>query len=346
MKEFLRLWKSGEAKGLAAAKRTVKMGGREFQIPLLDMISVCAVLVWEPANPNEAITRILFPGSAPQSKILDGLEKMRHVEFLKVATCTPKSLTPVIMPVSAVPSKLKDATKTKSQASINSSEKSAEKKVKAADVAEVAKTAKTVSSAAAKLKIEKPVKVAAAAAEVKKADQSKNDAKDEPDKDTNKIQDSNKDSAKSDKIIEKKIKATDSSDAKEDKVVELRKKIASRTDSGDVHAHKKTESKIDAFKSKPKAQTVKKESSSNAAAPPLNKIKKDVANLRMVEAKVPSHKSPAPKKTEDKKTGDKQEADKVEKKVEKKTESSEPVKKRLLWVWFPCLGLEPVLLYQ
>ena len=135
------------AKGIGAAKRTIKMGGREFQIPLLDLISVCALLIWQPADPAEPVTRILFPGSAPQHKILEGLEKIRHLEFMKAPVYTAKSL--ITPPASAVPPKMK----AKSNAANSSSEKLMERKTASraggvADVVEVRQLVKSFTSAA------------------------------------------------------------------------------------------------------------------------------------------------------------------------------------------------------
>ncbi|KAI4900917.1 hypothetical protein NFI96_026086 [Prochilodus magdalenae] len=53
------------------------------EIPLTSLVSICALLVWHPASPHEKIIRVLFPGSTPQGKILEGLEKLKHLEFLK-----------------------------------------------------------------------------------------------------------------------------------------------------------------------------------------------------------------------------------------------------------------------
>uniref|UniRef100_A0A673MV92 Microtubule-associated protein 1B-like n=1 Tax=Sinocyclocheilus rhinocerous TaxID=307959 RepID=A0A673MV92_9TELE len=50
---------------------------------LTSLVSICALLVWHPANPVEKIIRVLFPGSTPQGKIMDGLERLKHLEFLK-----------------------------------------------------------------------------------------------------------------------------------------------------------------------------------------------------------------------------------------------------------------------
>ncbi|KAK7159460.1 hypothetical protein R3I94_005712 [Phoxinus phoxinus] len=50
---------------------------------LTSLVSICALLVWHPANPIEKIIRVLFPGSTPQGKIMDGLDRLKHLEFLK-----------------------------------------------------------------------------------------------------------------------------------------------------------------------------------------------------------------------------------------------------------------------
>ncbi|KAA0719442.1 Microtubule-associated protein 1S [Triplophysa tibetana] len=56
---------------------------KSLDVSLTSLVSICALLVWHPASPVEKIIRVLFPGSTPQSKIMDGLEKLKHLEFLK-----------------------------------------------------------------------------------------------------------------------------------------------------------------------------------------------------------------------------------------------------------------------
>ncbi|XP_075467374.1 microtubule-associated protein 1S isoform X2 [Ascaphus truei] len=64
-------------------------------LPLMCLTSVCALLVWHPAAPSEKIVRVLFPGCTPQNKILEGLEKLGHLEFLKHPVTTRKDLETV-----------------------------------------------------------------------------------------------------------------------------------------------------------------------------------------------------------------------------------------------------------
>uniref|UniRef100_A0A8D8UBL5 Microtubule-associated protein futsch n=1 Tax=Cacopsylla melanoneura TaxID=428564 RepID=A0A8D8UBL5_9HEMI len=85
VKEFLMKWHSNDTKLFSGFNK-------KTTFPIQNLVSICALLVWQPANPNETITRLLFPGSAPQYKIFEGLEKIKHLEFLKYPVCTSKSL--------------------------------------------------------------------------------------------------------------------------------------------------------------------------------------------------------------------------------------------------------------
>lgn len=61
-------------------------------LPLPCLVSVCALLVWHPSSPQEKIIRVLFPGCTPQTNILDGLEKVKHLDFLKQPSVCLKDL--------------------------------------------------------------------------------------------------------------------------------------------------------------------------------------------------------------------------------------------------------------
>uniref|UniRef100_A0ABM5ELQ9 Microtubule-associated protein 1S n=1 Tax=Pogona vitticeps TaxID=103695 RepID=A0ABM5ELQ9_9SAUR len=63
-----------------------------LEMPLQCLTSVCALLVWHPVSPTEKIVRVLFPGCTPQGKILDGLDKVKHLEFLRYPVVTQKDL--------------------------------------------------------------------------------------------------------------------------------------------------------------------------------------------------------------------------------------------------------------
>ncbi|XP_072260818.1 microtubule-associated protein 1S [Pyxicephalus adspersus] len=62
------------------------------ETPLTSLTSVCVLLVWHPSAPSERIVRVLFPGCTPQNKILEGLERLKHLDFLKDPVITRKDL--------------------------------------------------------------------------------------------------------------------------------------------------------------------------------------------------------------------------------------------------------------
>ncbi|KAJ0175345.1 hypothetical protein K1T71_009486, partial [Dendrolimus kikuchii] len=94
VREFLKKWHSSEQRLFEGAS----VSG-QFNFPIPNLVSICALLVWRPANPDDTITRIMFPGSTPQHKIFEGLEKLKHLEFLQHPTCTGRQMAPVPPPV-------------------------------------------------------------------------------------------------------------------------------------------------------------------------------------------------------------------------------------------------------
>ncbi|NXU59912.1 ENP2 protein, partial [Turnix velox] len=93
---------------------------KEQDLPLQCLTSVCALLVWHPVSPTEKIIRVLFPGCTPQSRILEGLEKVKHLEFLKHPVVTKNDLKG---PPGAQPEKLQKQKRAESKESLKSSSK-------------------------------------------------------------------------------------------------------------------------------------------------------------------------------------------------------------------------------
>ena len=87
VKEFLSQWNK-DVNNFSM----VKASNRGGNIPLPNMVSICALLVWRPSVQTEKITRILFPGSAPQSRIFEGLDKLKNMDIFQHETCSEKSL--------------------------------------------------------------------------------------------------------------------------------------------------------------------------------------------------------------------------------------------------------------
>ncbi|XP_049643653.1 microtubule-associated protein 1S [Suncus etruscus] len=54
--------------------------------------AACALLVWHPAGPSEKVVRVLFPGCTPPARLLDGLQALQHLGFLREPVVTPQDL--------------------------------------------------------------------------------------------------------------------------------------------------------------------------------------------------------------------------------------------------------------
>ncbi|XP_057692983.1 microtubule-associated protein 1A isoform X2 [Corythoichthys intestinalis] len=80
--------------GNSKAKTGILMSnGKEGEISVPYLTSVTALIVWIPHKPTEKIVRVLFPGNAPQNKIFEGLEKLKHLDFLRYPVATQKDLS-------------------------------------------------------------------------------------------------------------------------------------------------------------------------------------------------------------------------------------------------------------
>ncbi|XP_055778114.1 microtubule-associated protein 1B-like [Salvelinus fontinalis] len=105
--------------------------GKEGEISVPYLTSVTALVVWLPANPAEKIVRVLFPGNAPQNKILEGLEKLKHLDFLRYPVATEKDIASGAPPAVVKQTKLKQ--RTDSKESLKSSPKTTKAPKKEAD---------------------------------------------------------------------------------------------------------------------------------------------------------------------------------------------------------------------
>ncbi|XP_067829598.1 microtubule-associated protein 1A-like [Heptranchias perlo] len=130
--------------------------GKEGEISVPYLTSITALVVWHPANPTEKIVRVLFPGNAPQNKILEGLEKLKHLDFLKYPVATQKDLSTGIPPPVVKQTKIRQ--RTDSKESLKSSPKlSAAKLVKKEETTEemVTKHPDVKTEAVKEIKLEK-----------------------------------------------------------------------------------------------------------------------------------------------------------------------------------------------
>ncbi|XP_004549874.2 microtubule-associated protein 1B [Maylandia zebra] len=89
MQHFIKQWTGSE-------KDTTSIllpNGKESEFPLSHMISIASLIVWHPANPSDKVVRVLFPGNATQHHIFEGLEKLKHLDFLKQPVYIQKTVS-------------------------------------------------------------------------------------------------------------------------------------------------------------------------------------------------------------------------------------------------------------
>uniref|UniRef100_A0A8D0KLV5 Microtubule associated protein 1A n=1 Tax=Salvator merianae TaxID=96440 RepID=A0A8D0KLV5_SALMN len=133
--------------------------GKEGEISVPYLTSITALVVWLPANPAEKIVRVLFPGNAPQNKILEGLEKLKHLDFLKYPVATQKEIGSSLPSPAIKQAKMKQ--RTDSKESLKASPKPSTPKVAAEEIKVEAvketKSERKVKEHSEKI-LEKPVK--------------------------------------------------------------------------------------------------------------------------------------------------------------------------------------------
>ncbi|KAK1806762.1 hypothetical protein P4O66_005259 [Electrophorus voltai] len=91
---FMKQW-TGSEKDKASI---LLPNGNESDLPVSYLSSISSLIVWHPSNPSEKIVRVLFPGNATQNNILEGLEKLKHLDFLKHPIVTEKELSSNMAP--------------------------------------------------------------------------------------------------------------------------------------------------------------------------------------------------------------------------------------------------------
>ncbi|XP_063043801.1 microtubule-associated protein 1A isoform X2 [Engraulis encrasicolus] len=122
MQFFMQKW-AGNSK---AKTGIVLPNGKEGEISVPYLTSVSALVVWIPASPTEKIVRVLFPGNAPQNKIFEGLERLKHLDYLRYPVATQKEMASGAPPPVIKQTKMK--MRTDSKESLKSSPKPKAKK--------------------------------------------------------------------------------------------------------------------------------------------------------------------------------------------------------------------------
>uniref|UniRef100_UPI0037E790B1 microtubule-associated protein 1A n=1 Tax=Semicossyphus pulcher TaxID=241346 RepID=UPI0037E790B1 len=115
--------------GNSKAKTGITLpNGKEGEISVPYLTSVTALIVWIPHRPTEKIVRVLFPGNAPQNKIFEGLEKLKHLDFLRYPVATQKDISSGAPPPIIKQTKMRS--RTDSKESLKSSPKPHSKTIK------------------------------------------------------------------------------------------------------------------------------------------------------------------------------------------------------------------------
>ena len=104
VREFVQKWSTNDPSLFSTTIKKNSNGVIEY--PIQNLISVSVLLVWLPANNEQNITRILFPGSTPQYKIFEGIEKLKNLDYLKHSTYSMKKYTGVGIDVGLKKSKV------------------------------------------------------------------------------------------------------------------------------------------------------------------------------------------------------------------------------------------------
>lgn len=157
MQYFMKQW-TGSEKDTASI---LLPNGKEAEYPVSYLTSISSLIVWHPANPSEKVVRVLFPGNATQHHIFEGLEKLKHLDFLKQHVVTQNSLSSSV-PSTPTLKQAKMKIRTDSKESLKSTSKPSpiksvrkESKEEAPEKTEQDKTQKTDKKEKAPLKKEK-----------------------------------------------------------------------------------------------------------------------------------------------------------------------------------------------
>ncbi|XP_048382787.1 microtubule-associated protein 1B [Stegostoma tigrinum] len=264
---FMQHWSSNNK----AKTGLVLPNGKDAEISFPYLTSISSLIVWHPANPTEKIVRALFPGNAPQYNILEGLEKLKDLDFLKHPVVTQKELSISLAIPNVKQSKMKQRSDSKESLKSNSKPAVA-KGVKKEETPDVAKPTAVSQQEAVKEKLqklekkEKPVvkKEKTRTESQSKPEEKETKAKEETAKQEleektprdDKLKAENKPKPVREKIVKKEVKAKKPEDKKkEEKEV---KKESVKPEAKEDKAVAKKE-KVTKKEEKPKKEEIKKE---------------------------------------------------------------------------------------
>ncbi|NXN47894.1 MAP1B protein, partial [Rhinoptilus africanus] len=275
MQYFMQQW-SGTSKDKA---EFLLPNGQELDIPLSYFTSVSSLIVWHPANPAEKITRVLFPGNSTQYNILEGLEKLKHLDFLKQPMVTQKDLTGNIASPAVKQAKLKKQTDSKE--SLKPAAKTPSKPVRKESKEETPEPAKP--NVKPKVAKEKPVKK-----EVKAKPEEKKEEKEKPKKEVSKKEEKTP-ITKEEKPKKEEIKQKVKKEVKKEEKKETKKEVKKEAPPKEVKKEgKKEEKEIKKEEKEAKKDIKKVPKEIKKTAAPLTEVKKPAAKSRPQKKEEPA----------------------------------------------------------
>ncbi|KAM9337834.1 microtubule-associated protein 1B [Symphorus nematophorus] len=288
MQHFMKQW-TGSEKDTASI---LLPNGKESEYPVSYLTSISSLIVWHPANPSDKVVRVLFSGNATQHHIFEGLEKLKHLDFLKQPVVTQKAMSP---PTPSTPT-LKQAKmkhRTDSKESLKSTPKpSPIKSIRKDSKEEAPEKAKTdaESSHEKTQKTEKKEK-APLKKEKAKASEKESKAKAEQNETPEKKKSEIKPKPEKERIVKKETKVS------AEKKKEVKKEVAKKDDTP-KHEIKKEEKVKKEEAKKVIKKDIKRESPMKEKKEEKKELKKDVKrpskDIKKTSA-VGEEKSPAPK---------------------------------------------------
>ncbi|XP_070706871.1 microtubule-associated protein 1B [Pempheris klunzingeri] len=220
MQHFMKQW-TGREKDTTSI---LLPNGKESEFPVSYLTSISSLIVWHPANPSDKVVRVLFPGNATQHHIFEGLEKLKHLDFLKQPVVTQKAMSST-MPSTPTLKQAKMKHRTDSKESLKSTPKpSPSKSIRKDSKEEAPEKAKTdaESSHEKTQKTEKkekaPLKKAKVSEKESKAKAEQAAQNETPEKKKSEIK------LKTEKVVKKEIKAS------AEKKKEMKKEVAKKED--------------------------------------------------------------------------------------------------------------------
>ncbi|XP_007642443.2 microtubule-associated protein 1B isoform X1 [Cricetulus griseus] len=317
MQYFMQQW-TGTNKDKA---ELILPNGQEVDIPISYLTSVSSLIVWHPANPAEKIIRVLFPGNSTQYNILEGLEKLKHLDFLKQPLATQKDLTgqvptPTVKQVKLKQradsrESLKPATKPLPSKSVRKESK--EEAPEVTKPSQVEKTPKVESKEKVTVKKDKPIKTETKPSVTEKEVPSKEEQSPVKAEVAEKQATESKPKVTKEKVVKKEIKAKP--EEKKEEKEKPKREVAKKED--------KTPLKKD---EKPKKEEVKKEVKKEIKKEEKKELKKEVKKETPLKEAKKEVKKEEKKEVKKEEKEPKKEIKKISKDIKKSTPVSETKK--------------------